>query len=193
MQALNVTNLPIYLPYDVAELPFGDPIQGAAFTLASPSVVSVPGYVPVNGAALAFVVTGAGVLPVAFVANVTYFVVGANAATGAFNLAATRGGAAINAASASTAPVTARLLSAQVDGVTLPFKTTGSVVVLNPTAGALVLQQAPDLNVTTFGLPQGPGAFTTLASVPALSAAVVVLQNDWIRVSTAATLVLLQN
>lgn len=194
MLALNVTNLPIYLPLDTAEIPFGDPIQGATFTLASPSVVNVPGYVPVNGAALQFAVTGAGALPAAFTAGTTYYVVGANAATGAFNLAATKGGAAINAAQASTAPVTARLVSGQVDGPTLPFKTTGSVVVINPTAGALVLQGAADVNAAgAFGLPGGPGAFSTIASVPALSSAVVQLNADWIRVSTAATLILLQN
>lgn len=194
MQALNVTNLPIYLPYDRAAIPFGDPLSDAAFTLASPSVVTVPGYVPVNGDALAFSVSGTGVLPVAIVGGTTYYVVNANAATGTFNVAATKGGAGINAATASTAPVTAHLISNEVDGVTQPFKTGNTVVVANLSGGSLTLQGAPDLNAAgPYGNPGGPGSYSTIAVVGAGSIAMAQLGFDWIRVSTAATLVLLQN
>lgn len=192
MQVLNVTNLPIYLPNDKAPLPFGDPFSNAAFTLASPSVVTIPGYVPTNADQIQFSVSGAGVLPAAFTAGTTYFVVGANAATGAFNLSATRGGAAINAAQASTAPVTAHLISGETDGTVLPFKPGATVVVLNLTGGSLVLQGASDSN-TGFGNPGGPGSYSTIATVAAGAAALAQLNYDWIRVSTAATLVLLQN
>jgi hypothetical protein len=194
MQVLNVTLLPIYLPYDVAPVPFGDPFSDATITLASPGVVSVPGYVPVNGQAIVFSIpVGGGTLPAAIVAGTTYFIVGAVPATGAFNVSATKGGAAINTATASTGIVTAHLVSAEVDGVVLPFKTGNTVVVMNLTGGSLTLQGAPDLNTTQYGNPQGPGAFVTLAVVPATSAALAQLSQDWIRVSTAATLVLLQN
>ncbi len=46
MQILNVTNLPIYLPYDKAPVPFGDPIEGITCTSAAPGVITAPGYVP---------------------------------------------------------------------------------------------------------------------------------------------------
>jgi hypothetical protein len=194
MQLLNVSNLPIYLPNDTAPVPFGDPFSDAAITLASPGVFTVPGYVPTNGDAIAFSVYSTGVLPVAIVAGTKYFVVGAVPATGAFNVAATKGGAAINTATASTAPVTAHLLSAEVDGVVLPFKSGNTVLVENNTGGALVLQGAPDVNATgAYGNPGGPGSFVTLATVAANSRALVVLSQDWIRVSTAATLSLVQN
>lgn len=194
MQVLNVTNLPIYLPNDKAPVPFGDPFSDASFTLASPSVVSVPGYVPTNGDAIAFTVSGTGVLPAAITAAVVYYVVGAVPATGAFNVSATKGGAAINAAQASTAPVTAHLVSGETDGVPLPFKPGYTVVVLNLSGGSLTLQGAPDLNAAgPFGNPGGPGSFVTIAVVGAGAAALAQLNADWIRVSTAATLVLLQN
>lgn len=194
MQVLSVTNLPIYLPYDTAPVPFGDPFSDATITLASPGVVSVPGYVPVNNQAIVFSIpVGGGTLPAAIVAGTVYFIVGAVPATGAFNVAATKGGAAINTATASTGIVTAHLVSAEIDGPVCPFKTGATVVVMNLTGGSLTLQGAPDLNVTQYGNPQGPGAFVTLAVVPATSAALAQLSQDWIRVSTAATLVLLQN
>lgn len=195
MQILNVTNLPIYLPYDKAPVPFGDPLSDAAITLASPGVFSVPGYVPTNADQIVFTVSGAGVLPAAITAGVVYFVVGAVPATGAFNVSATKGGAAINTAQASTAPVTAHLVSNETDGVYLPFKTGYTVVVLNLSGGSLTLQGAPDSNaaVGAYGNPGGPGAFVTLAVVAAGSAALAQLSQDWIRVSTAATLVLMQN
>lgn len=194
MQVLSVTNLPIYLPYDKAPVPFGDPISDAAITLASPGVVTVPGYVPTNNDAIAFSIpVGGGTLPAAIVAGTVYFVVSAVPATGAFSVAATKGGAAINTATASTGIITAHLLSNEVDGVFCPFKTGATVVVMNLTGGSLTLQGAPDLNLTQYGNPQGPGVYVTLAVVPATSAALAQLSQDWIRVSTAATLVLLQN
>lgn len=195
MQVLNVTQLPIYLPYDTAPVPFGDPFSDATITLASPGVVSVPGYVqPVNGQSIVFTIpVGGGTLPAAITAGTTYYIVGAAAGVGTFNVSATKGGAAINTATASTGIVTAHLTSAEVDGVPLPFKTGNTVVVMNLTGGSLTLQGAPDLNTTGYGNPQGPGSFVTLAVVLATSAALVQLSQDWIKVSTTATLVLLQN
>lgn len=192
MQVLNVTNLPIYLPYDTAPVPFGDPLSDTTVTSASPGVVNVPGYVPVNGAALQFTVSGAGVMPTGLTAATTYYVVSANAATGNFSVSATKGGSAINTSSTGTAPITTHLISGEVDGVPMPFKPGATVVVLNLSGGSLVLQGAPDLN-TGFGNPGGPGTYVTLATVAAGSAAIAQLSQDWIRVSTSGTLVLLQN
>ena len=39
---------PIYLPYGVAPVPFGDPLA-ATLTYATPTVVTVPGYNPNQG------------------------------------------------------------------------------------------------------------------------------------------------
>src|ERR1700691_4942038 len=44
---------PIYLPYDKAPVPFGDPLT-ATMTAATPTVVTVPGYFPTRGDAVAF-------------------------------------------------------------------------------------------------------------------------------------------
>ena len=189
MQLLNVTNLPIYLPYDKAPVPFGDPFDDASCTLASPGVFTVPGYAPTNGDAIAFSVDTGGSLPVALTVGQKYFVVGASGAT--FNVSATSGGSAINTASAGTL-LTAHLLSNETDGVTYPFKTGATVVVLNLSGGTLVLQGAADTG-TVFGDVKGPGSYSTLISLTAGTAGLASLSNDWIRVSTAGTLVLLQN
>ena len=201
MRVLTLSNLAVYLPADVAQVPFGDPLSDASITLASPGVVTVPGYNnPANGDAITFTlpVGGAGVLPAAITAGQVYYVVGASGAT--FNVAATKGGAAINTAQASSGIVTAHLISQQPYGQKLPFKPGATVVVLNTTGGSLVLQGASDLNsgfssagVPNYGNPQGPGSFSTLATIAAGAAQEVVLTADWIRVSTAANLILLQN
>lgn len=199
MQILNVTNLPIYLPADRAQVPFGDPVNGATITLASPGVFALPGYVPTNGDQISFTIpVGGGTLPAAIVAGTRYFVVGAVAATGVFNVAATLGGAAINTATASTGVITAHILSPVLYGTLCPFKSGATVVVENNTAGTLVLQGAPDsgqaaAGTNTYNPPSGPGAYSTIASVPANGRAVATLSADWIRVSTAATLTLVQN
>lgn len=195
LQAINVTNLPIYLPADKAAIPFGDPLSDAAITLASPGVVTVPGYVPVNGDQISFSIpVGGGTLPVAIVAGTTYFVVNASAAAGTFNVSATKGGAGINTATASTGVVTAHLLSGEVYGLVLPFKPGNTVVVENNTGGSLVLQGASDTNGANYGNPQGPGTWNTIATVPANSVlGNVQLGYDWIRVSTAGTLSLQQS
>lgn len=213
MQVLNVTNLPIYLPYDKAPLPFGDVFDDGSATLASPAVFTAVGYVPVVGDSVGLSVdtiagggTANGSLDAAFTVGQRYFVV-SSPGNNTFTLSATKGGAAINSTAASSG-LAVHLLSNQPDGTTTPFKSGGVAVVLNLTGGALVLQSAPDSNANQtpgfgqYGRPQGPGAWTTVpfangvaggGSVAAGSAALVQLNNDWIRVSTAATLVLLQN
>lgn len=200
MQILNVTNLPIYLPYDKAPLPFGDVFDDGSHTLASPAVFTVVGYAPVAGDAVGISVDAGGTLDANFTVGTRYFVV--SPANNTFQLSATKGGAAINSTVAGTL-LAIHLLSGQIDGSTLPFKPSSVAVVLNLSAGTLVLQSAPDSNATgQYGRPQGPGSWTTVksasgvaggGSVAAGSAAMVQLDNDWIRVSTAGTLVLQQN
>lgn len=189
MQILNVTNLPIYLPYDKAPVPFGDPLV-ATMTIATPGVVTVPGYDnPAIGDAVAFSTTGA--LPTGLTPGVTYYLV-ATVTADTFSVSATKGGSAIATTGSQSGVHSVHLLSNQVDGVTIPFKPGYSAVCLNLSGGSLTLQGAFDTG-TVYGNPQGPGSYNTIAVVAGGSAALVQLAYDWIRVSTSATLVLLQN
>lgn len=202
MQVLNVTNLPIYLPYDKAPLPFGDVFDDGSATFASPAVFTAVGYVPTVGDAVGISVDAGGQLDANFTVGQRYFVV-SSPGNNTFTLSATKGGAAINAAAITGTNLAIHLLSNQVDGTTAPFKSGAVAVVFNLSGGTLVLQSAPDSGTSgQYGRPAGPGAWTTVkfanglaggGSVGAGAAALVQLDNDWIRCSTAATLVLLQN
>ena len=189
MQILNVTNLPIYLPFDMAPQPFGDPIEGISCTSASPGVVTAPGYVPAAGDAVAFSYTAGGSIPTGLTVGTIYYVVSPSGDT--FSVSATKGGSAINTSSTGSNLVL-HLVSSQLDGTSLPFKPGASAVVLNLSGGTLVLQGASDSN-TGFGVPGGPGSWNTIKSLTTGTAALATLSYDWIRVSTAGTLVLLQN
>ena len=93
MRTVNFTNVPLYLPYDQAAVPFGDLIPITSITNASPGVVTVPGaYTPTAGDAVTFSTTGG--LPAGLVPGQLYYVV--SPAGQAFSVAATKGGAAIN-------------------------------------------------------------------------------------------------
>lgn len=189
MQLLNVTNAPIYLPYGKAPLPFGDPLV-LTVTIAAPGVATIVGYSPTNGDAITISTTGA--LPTGLAVGTTYYVVNASGQTA--QLSATKGGGAITTTGTQSGVHTAHLISGQVDGTVYPFKPTGTVLVVNQTAGTLVLQGAADTNTTgSYGNPAGPGSYSTIASVPANSMALATINYDWIRVSTAATLALIQN
>jgi hypothetical protein len=212
MQLLNVTNLPIYLPYDKAAVPFGDPFSDLTATIASPGVFTAPGYNPTNGDKVIVTFAAGGSLPggITNTANASpytpgltpgfpytiYYVVGAVASTGAFNLSATLGGAGINTTTTGSL-LTLHLFSGQVDGVTLPFKPGYTVLVENNSGGTLVLQGAVDSGVLAPGQgyapPAGPGTWNTLVSLVTGAQALVQLSYDWIRVSTAGTLALQQN
>jgi len=201
MQILAVTNLPIYLPSDVAHVPFGDPIGGVTCTSASPGVFTVPGYdAPAAGDLIAFTFTlPGGSIPTGITAATPYYVVSPSGAT--FSVSATKGGSAINTSSTG-ANLVAHLLSGEVDGVTLPFKPSNTVVVENNSGGTLVLQSTNDLNVSPAGssslsptYPGGPNAsnWATLLSLTSGQIGQCALNNDWIRVSTSGTLYLQQN
>lgn len=195
MQLLNVTNLPINLALDRAPVPFGDPIAGATATAAAPGVFTVPGYnAPVVGDALSFTFLAGGSMPAPLVAGTQYYVQAVvSAALGTFNVSATKGGAAITTTTTG-ASLIAHLLSGQTDGVVLPFKPNNTVLVENNSAGTLVLQSTSDLNAGV-GPSQGPntGTWATIVSLVAGARALASLNNDWIRVSTAGTLSLVQN
>lgn len=191
MKVLTVTNLPIYLPADTANIPVGDPLSDLTVTIAAPGVFTAPGYnAPVNGDQVSVTFAAGGSMPAPLVAGTTYFVVGAGAGT--FNVSATKAGAPITTTTTG-ASLTLHLLSGEKYGVTLPFKPGYTVVVENNSAGTLILQGAPDLNTTSYGNPQGPGAYVALATILAGGQQEVNLTFDWIRVSTAGSLFLLQN
>lgn len=191
MQLLNVTNFPIYLPQDKAQIPFGDAIEGVTCTSAAPGVVTVPGeYIAANGDLVSLTFLTGGSMPTGLTYGTPYYVVSASGAA-TFSLSATKGGSAITTSSVG-ASLVLHLLSGETDGVTLPFKPNNTVLVENNTGGTLVLQGAPDANAGV-GPPQGPGTFVTIVSVTANSRALAQLTFDWIRVSTAATLSLVQN
>lgn len=195
MQVLAVTNLPIYLPFDKAPIPFGDSIQGITVTAAAPGVITSPGYdAPAAGDAVSLSFTAGGSMPAPLVAGQQYFVV--SPSTDTFSVSATKGGSAITTTTVG-ANLVLHLLSGQLDGVTLPFKPGNTVLVENNSGGTLVLQGAPDVNVAAPGQgynpPGGPGTYVQIASLTAGAQQLVQLGFDWVRVSTAGTLYLIQN
>jgi hypothetical protein len=191
---LQLTNAPVYLPWNTSQLPFGDVLGGITCTSAAPGVVTSVGYTPKLNDAVSLTFTAGGSIPTGLTAGTTYYVVSPSGQT--FSLSATKGGGAITTSSTG-ANLILHLLSGQFDGTTQPFDSGGSAVCINMTAGSLVLQGAPDASVATAagfpGYPTGPGTYATIATIPALSMAMVTLSADWIRVSTAANLWLLQN
>lgn len=215
MQLLAVSNLPIYLPYDKAPVPFGDPIEGITCTAAAPGVFTAVGYAPVNGDLIALSYLTGGSLPAPLglgtigqypnfagnaspnpvgLAAAAYWVV--SAANNTFSVSLTKGGAAITTTTTGSL-IVLHLLSGQVDGVVLPFKPGNTVLVENNSGGTLVLQGAADAGQAAPGQgynpPTGPGAWNTLVSLAAGAQGLAQLSYDWVRVSTAGTLYLMQN
>lgn len=186
MQLLQVTNAPLYLPYDTGFTPFGDPLSDIAITIAAPGVVTSPGYNAVLNDQVQFSTTGA--LPTGIVAGTIYYVV--SPSTDTFQISATKGGSSITTSGSQSGTHTLHVLSDESFAITLPFKP-GNSVIATGTSG-LVLQGAPDLN-SGYGNPGGPGTYVTIATVPAGLFVPALLSYDWIRVSTAATINLLQN
>ncbi len=194
MQVLTVTALPIYLPYDKAPVPFGDVFEDVTVTAATPGVATVPGYEPANGDAVVLTYTAGGSMPAGLTYGQTYYVV--NAANDTFEFAATKGGAAI-ATTTTGANLVLHLVSNEADGVVLPFKPGASVVAFNASGSAITIQGAMDSGQATpgngYNPPKGPGAFTNIATIAAGAAQVIELNYDWIQLSAAGNLVLLQN
>ena len=203
---------PIYLPYDKAPVPFGDPLA-ATVTSANPGVFTVPGYLPTLNDALSFTIQG----PTGFLTTLaglstvgqpstTYYVV--SPSTDTFELSTAKGGTAVSIVSTMAqngGTVIVHLLSNQVDGTTIPFKPGNTVLAMNggnagtsvSTAAnafaAITLFGAPDLT-TVYGNPIGPGTWNVISTIAFGAPKLVTLNNDWIVASgSTSTLVLLQN
>ena len=221
MQVYNLTaGLPVYLPYDQAVVPFGDPFQDVTITSSTTAVISVPGYVPsgndivgftaTSGNTLAsgistFVLAGQGTQTdngtvIAASASGLYYVIASSISGNSFSISATKGGSAVATTTSNSAAgqVTIHLLSMQKDGALLPFKPGASVVVMNISGTNATLQTASDTGQAAAGTntynqaPLGAGSFTTVATVNSGTAQLVTLNNDWVRASGSG-LVLLQN
>jgi len=178
---------PIYLPYDKAPVPFGDPLA-ASWTAATPTVVTVPGYAPTNGDAVALSIAGtsgfltslAGLTTISAQLNTTYYVSSASGDT--FTLSTQKASAAtpagvlsmITSGYALGGQGFVHLLSNQPDGTTLPFKPNNTAIAMNcgtaqllgtASFGAITILGAPDLNTVlatgTYGAPLGPNALGT--------------------------------
>jgi|SRR5580658_1086159 hypothetical protein len=211
---------PIYLPYDKAPVPFGDPLA-ATWTAATPTVVTVPGYLPTNGDAVALSIAGtsgflsslSGLTTISAQLNTTYYVSSASGDT--FTLSTQKASAATPAGVLSMITTGMQLggqdfvhlLSNQVDGTTLPFKPTNTVLAMNggtaqllgtAAFGAITLMGAPDLNTTlatgTYGAPLGPGTYAVIATIGFGTPKLITISNDWIVASgSTSTLILIQN
>jgi hypothetical protein len=210
----------IYLPYDTAPVPFGDPLA-ASWTAATPTVVTVPGYSPKNGDAVSLSIAGtsgfltslSGLTTISAQLNTTYYVSSASGAT--FTLSTQKASAATPAGVLSQITTGMQLggqnfvhlLSNQADGPTAPFKTGGSVLAMNAGSAQLIgtnsyaaitLFGAADLSTTlatgTFGAPLGPSTFSVIATIGFGAPKIINLSNDWIVASgSTSTLVLIQN
>jgi hypothetical protein len=219
--ATNAGTAPVYLPYDKAPVPFGDPLA-ASLTAATPTVVTVPGYVPTQGDSVSISVAGtsgfltslAGLTSIQFQLNTVYYVTSVSANT--FSLTTTSG--------KSTNPVTVEasittmgqfggqpfvhLLSQQVDGTTLPFKPGNTCIAWNEGAVSgtgqstlpITLLGAADLNTVlatgTYGAPLGPNALGTtgwnvIATISNSVPRLIQLNYDWIVASGSTSTLVL--
>ena len=214
---------PIYLPYDKAPVPFGDPLAGTV-TSAAIAVFTVPGYYPTNRDAVSLSIAGGGAgntLSTGGLAttmaqvNTTYYVASASGDT--FSLTSNKAaGSDYPVATLSTGggylltgQLFVHLLSNQVDGTTIPFKPGNTAVAFNgglntaslaTGAGNPVINiyGSPDLNTTlatgTYGAPLGPSGWVLITTVAFGCPKPVVIQYDWLAAAgSTASLILLQN
>lgn len=194
MQVLALTTLPIYLPADIAPVPFGDPLSDVTITSSTTAIVTVPGYdAPVANDAVSFSVVSGSTLASGITVGAVYYVV-APISGDTFAISTAKGGAVVATTTSTTAgkPATIHLLSKQVYGPNLPFKPGSTAVALNLTAAAITVSGAADVN-SGFGNPGGPGSLATIATVASGSAQILQLSTDWVVLSSGGPLVLLQN
>jgi hypothetical protein len=196
MQLLNmIANQWVYTVYDTAPIPFGDPFQGSATSSTAAAVFTVVGYQSTSGDAVTLSVEAGGFLDTAFTVGKIYYVV--SPSTDTFELSATKGGSAVAAVSSTASSlVSVHLVSNQVDGTVIPFKPGNTVVALNLSTYSVSLYGAPDASAPTPGnytYPTGPGTAAVITTVSAGSAALVQLNYDWIKCSSTAGCILLQN
>ena len=199
---------PIYLPYDKAPVPFGDPLA-ATVTSANPGVFTVPGYLPTLNDAVSFTIQG----PTGFLTTLaglstvgqpstTYYVVSPSADT--FSLSTAKGGTGVSIVSTMAqngGTVIVHLLSNQVDGTTIPFKPGNTALAMNGGLTTALSGSFPNVTLfgasdltTVYGNPIGPGAWNVIATVGFGAPQLVQLKYDWIVASgSTASLILLQN
>jgi|SRR5882757_478523 len=220
MQILNLTGTaagtqPVYLPYDKAPVPFGDPISGVTMTAATPSVITVPGYSPSQNDVVTLSVSSGALLgtltSLTISANQTYYATSLSATVpNAFSLSTQANGTPLNAfttglQAGTSSLITMHLLSNQVDGTVMPFKTGNQTLAINlgyyTSSGApasITLFGAADksstLSTGTYGNPIGPNTYSVIATIAPYTAKLVTLSNDWVVASAStASLVLIQN
>jgi hypothetical protein len=209
---------PIYLPFNVAPLPFGDPWSNVTLTLATPSVITVAGFTPVQSGLVSFSVGGGAVLgtltSLTVSANQVYYITSISGQT--FSVSTISSGTPLNAFTtglqAGTASlITMHTLSGEVDGPVCPFETGATVLAMNAGVSATIgsytstfsfapitLFGAADKASTTttaaYGTVLGPSTYSVIATVAFGAPKLITLSNDWIVASgSTSTLVLLQN
>ena len=179
----------IYLPYDKAPVPFGDPLAGTVTSAqgTAGAVFTVPGYQPTNGDAVSLSVAGtsgflstmSALVTLAF-SGTTYYVCSASADT--FSLSTSKTIAypqgMISTAGQLGGQLFVHLLSNQPDGTTIPFKPNNTVLAMNGGVSAVIgtytatqsfapitLFGAPDVSsilaTGTYGAPLGPNGSAT--------------------------------
>jgi hypothetical protein len=205
---------PIYLPFNVAPLPFGDPWSDVTMTAATPSVITVPGFTPVQSSLVSFSVGGGAVLgtltSLTVSANQVYYVTSISGQT--FGVTTVANGTPLNAwttgLQAGTASlITMHTLSGQVDGPVCPFESGATVLAMNAGSAAtlttvmtapITLFGAADKASTTttaaYGTVLGPSTFSVIGTIGFGTPKLLVLNNDWIVASAGTgTLILIQN
>jgi hypothetical protein len=198
MQLLKVSTLPIYLPYDEAHVPFGDPFEDASITSSATGLVTAPGYdAPAVNDKILFSDLTAGAIESAGLSVQTVYYVAAPISGDSFAIASVAGGGALGTTAAVAAGAfTLHLISDQVDGVPLPFKPNNTALAVNLGANPVTLMGAPDKSNPqpgTYSAPQGPGTLSVIATVPNGAMVLVTINNDWIQASASGTLYLIQN
>jgi len=207
---------PIYLPFNVAPLPFGDPFSDVTMTAATPSVITVPGFnaVAASNTLVSLSVGGGAVLgtltSLTVNANQVYYVISPVGDT--FSVSTQSGGTGVNAFTtglqAGTASlITLHTLSAQRDGPPCPFKSGATVLAINGgnaatlttigTAAITIMGAADNSSTVTtaaYGTVLGPSTFSVIATIGFGTPKLITLSNDWIvATGSTSTLILIQN
>jgi hypothetical protein len=194
---------PIYLPFNVAPLPFGDPWSNVTLTAATPSVITVAGFNPVQSGLISFSVGGGAVLgtltTLTVSANQVYYITSISGQT--FSVSTISSGTPLNAFTtglqAGTASlITMHTLSGEVDGPVCPFETGATVLAINAGSAQLIgtNSYASITIMGAAGTVLGPSTYSVIATVAFGAPKLINLSNDWIVASgSTSTLVLLQN
>ena len=189
-------SLPIYLPADIAVVPFGDPLSDVTITSSTTAVINAPGYNnPLVNDLVSFSAAAGGAVAAGITAGALYYVNAiVSTALATFSISTVKGGANVATTNTGSGVQTLHLLNMQKYGTTSPFKSGSTAVALNISAAAATLKGAPDSNVSgQSGNPTGPGVYAVIATVASGTGAMVQLNYDWLQVTGTGTIILLQN